>query len=100
MEYTRNTNTQIKLPKVNAECKMGARRLLQIFLEALESQHSPLVLVGAPAQDYPRKDQVLTARWIPHNHVQSQSRVTNEASGVITELQSSSIRLVDADHQE
>jgi hypothetical protein len=56
----------------------------------------------------PHKNQVLTmgwsfaspTRWIPHDRVQSPSRVTNKSSGVITELQSPPSHLGDADHQE
>jgi hypothetical protein len=38
--------------KVNVECKVRARRLLQSFPEVSKSRHSSLVLVGAPAQGY------------------------------------------------
>jgi hypothetical protein len=38
--------------KVNVECKIRARRLLQLFAEVSKSRHSFLVLVGAPTQGY------------------------------------------------
>jgi hypothetical protein len=40
MANTRNANTQSKLLKVNAECKVRARKLFLIFPEVLESRHS------------------------------------------------------------
>jgi hypothetical protein len=52
MANTRNVNTQSKLLKVIAKCKARARKILQIFPEVSDSRHSPLVLVGAPAQGY------------------------------------------------
>jgi hypothetical protein len=59
MANTRNANTQSKLLKVNTECKGRAKKLLRIFPRVSESQHSQLVLVGAPAQGY-RSPLVLT----------------------------------------
>jgi hypothetical protein len=38
--------------ELSAECKARFRRLLQFFPEVSKSRHSPLVLVGAPAQGY------------------------------------------------
>jgi hypothetical protein len=45
-------NTQSKILKVNAESKVGTRRLLQFFPGVSKSRHSSLVLVGAPTQGY------------------------------------------------
>jgi hypothetical protein len=38
--------------KVNTECKVRARRLLQFFAEVSKSQHSSLVLVEVAVQGY------------------------------------------------
>jgi hypothetical protein len=38
--------------KVNAECKVRVRRLLQIFAKVSKSWHFSLVLVGTPAHGY------------------------------------------------
>jgi hypothetical protein len=52
-------NTQCEMLELSVECKARFRRLLQFFPEVSKSRHSPLVLVGAPAQGY-RSPLVLT----------------------------------------
>jgi hypothetical protein len=98
--------------KVNTECKVRVRRLLQFFVEVSKSRHSSLVLVGAPAQGYrsPWSSQEPSALYdmiLCHSDVvdpsrprTNLSRVTNKSSEVIIALQSPPSRLGDAGHQE
>jgi hypothetical protein len=98
--------------ELNAECKARFRRLLQFFAEVSKSQHSSLVLVGAPAQGY-RSPLVLARKSAhyemilchsgavdPSRPLTISSRVTNKSSKVINVLQMPPSRLGDADHQE
>jgi hypothetical protein len=67
MANTKNENTENKLLKVNVECKARSKKTPPNFYEISESQHSPVVLVGALVQGYhsplsPHNDQVLTMR--------------------------------------
>jgi hypothetical protein len=110
MANTSKENTQSKLLKVNAESKVGIRKLLHFFRGIEESalststHWSTRTRVSLPLGHL--KNQVITMRcsfaspvwWIPHNCVQSPSQVTTKSSMVITELQSPPSHLGDADH--